>query len=225
MVIDFHAHILPALDDGSTDIGMSLCQLRRAGKAGIDCIAATSHFDPYTGTIDDFLRRRQRAWDLLREKLTPGLPRIILGAEVLLCADIQRMEGFMDLAFTGTSAVLIEMPAGVWSRALLYTVEKVNELCEGRAVIAHADRYDRKSVEYLFDMGTVGQLNVAALCRLFRRGYLIKWIEAQHIAALGSDVHRSEKQYRQFGRMRAILKDSFDGLMQSSQRLCFPELS
>jgi protein-tyrosine phosphatase len=222
MIIDFHAHILPGLDHGSRDVGMSLLQLRSARKAGIDCIAATSHFNPFAGTIDDYLARRQRSWDILREALTPDLPRIILGAEVLMCSNIDQMEGFMSLAFSGTSAVLIEMPFGAWNRDLIYTVEKVNEICKGHAVIAHVDRYDQKSMEYLFDMGVVGQINVTALYYLFRRRYLMKWVEQRYVVALGSDIHRGENTYRKFSRMSTILGDDFNGLMYSSERLCFP---
>ena len=201
---------------------MSLLQLRGAERAGVDCIAATSHFNPYAGSIEEYLMRRQKSWEMLQASMTPEMPRIILGAEVLICNHIDKMEGFMSLAFGGSSVVLIEMPCGEWTRDLIYTVEKVNERCNGRAVIAHVDRYDRKSVEYLFDMGVGGQVNVAALCHLFRRRYLMKWIEQGYVVALGSDIHRGENIYRKFGRTRAILGDRFNSVMQSAEQHCFP---
>ena len=222
MIIDFHAHILPGLDHGSTGLNMTLLQLMRAKKAGVDCIVATSHFNPYAGTIDDFLIRRQNSWNMLGKALEPDMPRIVLGAEVLLCANIDKMEGFLCLAAGGNKAVLVEMPGGPWSRELLYTVEKVNALCCGQMVIAHVERYERKSVEYLFEMGTRGQINVTALCRMLRRGYLMKWIEQGNIAALGSDIHREEKTYRQFARMKALLGEHFETLMHTSEQLLFP---
>ena len=43
--IDFHAHVLPGLDDGSPDVGTSLEMLRKWSSLGVEKIVATPHFD------------------------------------------------------------------------------------------------------------------------------------------------------------------------------------
>lgn len=225
MIIDFHAHILPGLDHGCDDLNMSIEQLQRAKKIGVDVVAATSHFNPYVETIDDFLRRRQKSWATLRSIWTPDLPEIILGAETLICNNIYKMEGLLNLAFQGTSVFLIEMPFGEWNRNLIHTVEKVNELCKGCAVIAHVDRYVIKNVEILFDIGLKGQVNVAGLFNIFRRRHLVKWIEQGSVVALGSDIHRAENVYGKFKNLEFYCGEIFNKVMRASEHLLFSKAS
>ena len=42
--IDFHNHILPNIDDGSKDIGMTINMLNYAANQGIEEIVTTVHF-------------------------------------------------------------------------------------------------------------------------------------------------------------------------------------
>jgi protein-tyrosine phosphatase len=223
MTIDFHAHILPGLDHGSSDLNMSLEQLLKAKKTGIDLIAATSHFNPYVETTENFLLRRQKSWVSIQSVWTPDLPRIILGAEALICNNMNDMEGLLSLAFQGTSVILIEMPFGDWDRKLICTVEKVNERCKGCAVLAHVDRYDKKNVEILFDMGIKGQVNVAGLFNLFRRSHLDEWIEQGSIVGLGSDIHRDQNVYDKFRNLEIKRGEIFSKIMRASEDLLFSD--
>ena len=43
-MIDFHTHILPHMDDGSSSIEESLAMLQAEGKAGIERVVFTPHF-------------------------------------------------------------------------------------------------------------------------------------------------------------------------------------
>ena len=44
MRIDFHTHILPGMDDGSSSIEESLAMLQAEGDAGIERVVFTPHF-------------------------------------------------------------------------------------------------------------------------------------------------------------------------------------
>ena len=44
MMIDFHTHILPGMDDGSNSIEESLAMLQAEGDAGIERVVFTPHF-------------------------------------------------------------------------------------------------------------------------------------------------------------------------------------
>ena len=44
MIIDFHSHFLPGIDDGSKDTEMSLSMLSQMRASGVDAVIATSHF-------------------------------------------------------------------------------------------------------------------------------------------------------------------------------------
>lgn len=72
-VIDFHSHILPGIDDGSKNVQMSLEMLGRASEQGVDVMLATSHFYASRHRIEDFLEKRQRAYERLAEAVyRPG---------------------------------------------------------------------------------------------------------------------------------------------------------
>ena len=44
MVIDFHTHILPGIDDGSSDLQMSMAMLNEERHQGVDVVVLTPHF-------------------------------------------------------------------------------------------------------------------------------------------------------------------------------------
>ncbi|UOO37478.1 hypothetical protein IZU99_09530 [Oscillospiraceae bacterium CM] len=219
MVIDFHAHILPGMDHGCRDVQAALRQVAAARRAGVDIIAATSHFYPTIDTPERFLERRQAAWSLLKDALPEATPQIHLGAEVTLCDGMEQMEGLFSLALNGDQTILLEMPRSKWSLKTYDTVEKINDLAGGRAVIAHVDRYEAHLVESLFEIGVTGQLNAAGLLRLGGRRRLLRWIDSGKISALGSDAHGKSVDYRRYKRAQNHLGSRFSEIMRRSAEL------
>ena len=60
-IIDFHSHLLPAIDDGSKDIAMSLEILQETRRQKVRKIVATPHFYPEEMSLSRFLEKRERA--------------------------------------------------------------------------------------------------------------------------------------------------------------------
>ena len=56
-IIDFHSHILPGADHGSSSVETSLAQLNSAKNAGVTRLIATPHFYPHRHTLEKFLAR------------------------------------------------------------------------------------------------------------------------------------------------------------------------
>lgn len=219
MIIDFHAHILPGVDHGCNSVVDALRQLDMAKKAGVDVISATSHFYPNTETSAGFLLRRQKAWETLLRVLPDEAPRVVLGAEVLVCDGMDKMEGLLDLTFAGTNVILLEMPSGPWKAAMYETVEKINRLSGQHAVIAHVERYDPEAIDSLFETGVTGQLNAGIMLQPKRRRQILSWIDNRKISALGSDIHGTKNAYRQFKMAKAILGKRFERIMHRSEAL------
>lgn len=219
MTIDFHAHILPGLDYSSKDILTSLTHICAAKKAGVDVIAATSHFYPTVDTIGDFLVCRQKSWDRLRSLLPADAPVIIPAAEVLIYDGIDKMEGLQSLCFRGMSTILLEMPPTDWKNGIYETIERINDLTGGCAVIAHVDRYDPDIVDSLFEIGVTGQINADALIRLAGSEKLINWIDSGKISAIGSDINGAHNAYRPFLKAREALGPRFERIMMRSRDL------
>ncbi|MCD8022363.1 MAG: hypothetical protein LUF30_05135 [Lachnospiraceae bacterium] len=68
-MIDFHTHILPGIDDGSSSTEESMEMLRLSYSQGITEIVATPHFYATQESPEHFLRRRASAARHLEEKI------------------------------------------------------------------------------------------------------------------------------------------------------------
>lgn len=144
-VIDFHSHLIPAVDDGAPDLTHSLAALRAFAQQGVRQCVTTPHFDGSLTRGADGGAARLAAldagWALLTEAVAavPGLPTIARGVEVMLdVPDPDLSDARLRLA--GTRAVLVEFPAmrvppnGEW--ALMQLVR-----AGWRPVLAHPERY------------------------------------------------------------------------------------
>lgn len=218
MIVDFHAHILPGADHGCSNTEMSLRQIRSASAANVDVLCATSHFYPYADSVDSFMRRRNAAWERISGRLPENSPQIILGAETLVCAGMEHMEGLSQLMF-GSGAILIEMPTITWTSELIDTVGAISQLCKERLVLAHVERYSPQDISLLMDYGIRGQINASSLCSHFGRQRLLKWIDEGKIAAIGSDVHGLDNSYSALKKAISILGGRCDAIMRSSAEL------
>lgn len=194
LITDFHTHILPGIDDGAKNVEVSLKMLKASSAQGVQCMVATSHFYAMHNRIEAFLEKRQQAWETLEARMTPGLPRILLGAEVAFFRGISRAEGLEALKIQGTDCMLLEMPFRQWSEDDL---DEVADLIEDRGftiVLAHIERYmvmreNRDYVEQLMDMPLKVQINAEGLLDWHQRGKLVKLVRDRRVHLLGSDCH------------------------------------
>ena len=120
LTLDYHAHILPRCDHGSDGVETSLRQLAMAAEAGIRTVCATPHFYPHRENAAAFLERRARCAAALPRR--PELPRILLGAEVLICDGMERLDDLPRLCLEGTNELLLEMPFYAWPSSLWDTL-------------------------------------------------------------------------------------------------------
>ena len=100
MIIDFHAHVQPGADHGCSGSDMARRQLALARDAGVQAIAAVSHYYPMRDDIDDYLRRRERAQNKLQAiaEADPSLPRVFCGSEVTLCPGLDKLDNDHQVA-------------------------------------------------------------------------------------------------------------------------------
>lgn len=194
--LDYHAHILPGCDHGSDCVETSQKQIAMAKEAEIKTICATPHFYPHRDTIHSFLRRRQLSYEKLCAYLTGDDPQILLGAEVLICDEIENMEDLHSLCLEGTDEILIEMPFFKWSPSIWNTIYRLHDMENIRPIIAHADRYPVEDIELLIQAGMMLQLNVDGFSKLFRRKKYLSWMENGYVKYLGSDIHMIGKNYQ-----------------------------
>lgn len=202
---DFHSHILPGADHGSSGMGTTEKQLKLVASAGITHIVATPHFYPNCDTAASFLSRRAVAEEKLLSHGIPEGVKIFSGAEVLVCEGLHHMEDLESLAVRGTKVILLEMPFGEWSDSLYRVVRKVRE--RGLIpVLAHIDRYPPDRVKPFLEEEYFVQLNADAFASLFHRRAYRAHIDSGLVVGLGSDLHGcADNAYRQFHRMQKYL--------------------
>ena len=203
--LDYHAHILSGCDHGSSSVEMSLKQLEMAKAADIRTVCATPHFYPHKESVASFLARRKETADALLAQLPSDAPRILLGAEVLICDGMERLDGLRELCLEGTNELLLEMPFYRWPESIWDTLYRLNDLRDIQLVIAHADRYPPEDIRPLISEGIPLQLNVACLRKPLHRKRYLDWIQKGYVSYLGSDIHELGPGYHDFEKCRKLL--------------------
>ena len=219
MQIDFHSHILPAADHGSDSLETSLAQVALAGEFGIDLMIATPHFYPRYDAVNTFLNRRAECSRVLMQALPEQSPRILIGAEVQLCRNLDRMEELKELCVRGTEVLLLELPANFSLRSHEQTMEGLLFGRKLKVVLAHIDRYDTSTIDFLLDMGCYAQLNASAFCRFRGRSRALQWAAGDRVVALGSDIHGTRVGYKELAQAKKRLGKDYDRIMSRTQQL------
>ena len=191
--IDFHSHILPGVDHGSSSMETTLFQLKSAKAAGVNRIISTSHFYPNAHNVESFLQKREKAF-LKLLSCDEELPDVRLGAEVLICVGIENLPGIENLFIRGTRTLLLELPfVSSLDSSYYSTVERLLAK-EIDVVIAHADRYNPAIVDKMISLGTRLQLNASSLVGFLRpKKHILNWINNKCVVGIGSDIHGADK--------------------------------
>ncbi len=222
MVIDFHSHILPGIDDGSKDTEMSLEMLRRMKAYGADAVCATSHFYGSRRTLEHFLSRRAGAAERLFEAMEKereaeaqaGVQskelKILLGAEVAFYSGLTRENEVEKLCIGDSNTLLLEMPFSPWTD---FEINEVGSLCFDHGlnvVIAHLERYtgiaSEDMIKQLLRLPVYVQINCESLLPVFGRRPWLKMFKEGQAKLLGSDAHNLSDRAPNLGAGREIIK-------------------
>jgi protein-tyrosine phosphatase len=200
-MIDFHCHVIPAVDDGAADPAQSLAAIDTMRAQGIGTIVATPHV---SGSDTVHPARREAAlaaidlgWEELGRALAgaPAGVRLERGAEVMLDVPAPDLAD-PRLRLAGTSFVLVEFPfMSVPPNAaqVLFGLK----MAGWTPVLAHPERYNNAS-ESLGEAGEwrrVGaylQVNAGSLLgRYGDRAKLLAWslLKRGWVDYLSSDYH------------------------------------
>ncbi|MCR5783024.1 MAG: hypothetical protein K6G90_09865 [Clostridia bacterium] len=202
-MFDFHTHILPAIDDGSKSVEMSLQMIRELARQGVTGIASTSHFYADQNSPVEFLKRRQTSWEALRPALDASIPPIRLGAEVHYFDGIEKNPDIPRLRISGTKILLLEMPASKWPRRVVNSVVDLNHNGGITVMLAHIERYidlnERDIWDYFLDNDIVMQVSCEFFTDKHTRRQAIRMLEAGRIHVLGTDSHNMQSRKPNFG--------------------------
>ena len=196
---DFHAHLLPGIDDGSDSVETSLAMLALWKEQGIGRICCTPHFYANRNTPERFLQNRQTAYEALtaamaeREEEPAFWPELLLGAEVHYFDGMSATAGIEDLCLQGTNLLLLEMPFRKWTDRMLAETAQLSR--RGlQPVAAHIERYlsfnsGHTIRRFMEETGVLIQCNAEFFLERRSSRKALHMLKKEQIHFLGSDAH------------------------------------
>lgn len=195
---DLHTHILPGVDDGAQNVEESLTIIDALRKNGIKYVCFTPHFYTHKESMEDFLERRQKAY----EELQPLLPSDLnfkLGAEVYVTKYLFAEERDVTaLCIEGTPYMITEFSYdSKFSGETMRLITRLRNLGV-IPVLPHVERYphlmkSKALLEELVYMGVIIQSNITSYTESNKKRKLISLIKSGHIQLLSTDVHNMNR--------------------------------
>ncbi len=231
MLIDFHSHVLPGMDDGAKDLATSLMMLGEMQRQGIALVMATSHFYLIENSIAEFLDRRNTAYRHLMAGADASgavIPPVRLGAEVHLTKGLSAEPDLAKLCLEGTRCLLLELPFASWPG---WVVDAVGEIRSRgiSPILAHVERQagypgNEDLIARLLAMDLAVQINAESILSREEQRFCLKLIKNGVTVVLGSDTHnlssRPPRLKEAAGVIRKKLGDSYlQAIEQAGQRL------
>lgn len=193
---DFHSHILPGVDDGSSCVEESLQMLRLEAEHGVQRVIATPHFYPRYDTPERFFARRDRAMAELQEAMAKekGLPEITLGAEVYFFPGMSESDVLNRLTIGTGAHILVEMPFGNWTPEMYRELENIRVRRGIVPIVAHVDRYIRPFHTHgipkrLAELPMLVQANTEFFLDRSTSSMAMRMLKADMIHFVGTDCH------------------------------------
>lgn len=190
---DLHTHILPGIDDGAKDLETSLEMLRRQKKSGVERVALTPHYYPLREELQDFLERRQHAYELLLSAWdSETMPQLRLGAEVHYSSCIADMD-LRSITFSHSDYLLLELSDTVVPAHIEQVVKIMLE--QGiTPILAHVERCvyfaeDPAKLMRLIDLGALAQITARALSNKKRQKFAGICLQKNVAQIIVSDIH------------------------------------
>lgn len=197
-MIDFHNHILPAVDDGSSSLNMSLEMLKKAHLEGTKTVVNTTHFKhPKMKHINTEFNHLNK----IKNNLIDGLKKNNIEINIILCSEIYYNEDIIedlqnDFHHIGHRYYLVEFDPKILpiSYEEKFFATQMNNLTP---IIAHVERYRnvQKNINLVkkwIDMGYIIQINCSSIIGDYGpdiQKTAFKLIDKGLCHIIGSDAH------------------------------------
>lgn len=204
-MLDFHNHLMPAVDDGAQDLAEARSGLETLRAQGVKEVITTPHFQASLTQrpreLSIYLAAIDRAWDQLQGLALSEFPemRVERGVEVALDIPHAKIED-ERLRMAGTSFVLVEFPHMMIPPNSTLAIREL-ALTGVTPIVAHPERYSGMSanedlIESWRDAGARVQVNSGSLLGYYGANpKRLAWMILSHGLAdyLSSDYHSRGK--------------------------------
>ena len=203
-MIDFHTHIIPNVDDGSSSVEETFALIKEAKEAGFTGIISTSHY------IEGYYESNVAERELWLNALIQNLPKVNFNGKLYLGNEIYFTSNIIELleqqkvtTINNTNYTLFELPLNSKPLNLIdviYTMQQYKLI----PVLAHPERYsfvqsNPKIIDELIDIGVLMQQNYGSIIGQYgKKAQIIakKMLEKNYITFFWSDVHKPNKIYK-----------------------------
>ncbi len=199
IMIDFHSHILPNIDDGSTGLEESLLMLQKEVKDGVTDVVVTPHYYADRYSIDRFIGRCDKSFEVLKDHLTEEYPTIHIGAEVYYFPDMGEASMLSRLCINDTQTLLLELPFVQWTSKMIKDVDNIIRNQQLNVILAHIERYydfqkDKNIYYEMLELPVIGQINAGPLLKRGKRRLVLDLLNDGWASVMGSDCHNMDKR-------------------------------
>ena len=203
-MIDFHNHVLPAVDDGSKSLEMSLNMLKNAAEQGITDVVNTVHFQHPKVDLEEITHQRISGMiNNLQEELNNQdiLVTLHSGAEVFFLPNLLDLKADLLATFGHGKYMLIEFHIHhipETQKQVLFDLK----MSGVTPIIAHPERYRpvQENITLIYDWLSAGCLvqvdagSVLGFLGKSARQVAEKIIKNNWCQILGSDAHDDRKR-------------------------------
>ncbi len=212
LIIDWHSHILPAVDDGSRDVNESIELLQLLAEQGVDTVVATPHFNADKESVSEFIKRRKASYNRLLKKAYNGMPDVRLGAEVEYYSGISHLTDLKALCIENTDILLLEMPISSWQESTVKELVNIVTTKGITLILAHIERMIKMQssgvIEQLVQSGVLMQVNASFFAELRTRRKALSLLKRGCIQLLGSDCHSILSRPPKLGKAYEVIKNN-----------------
>ena len=215
-MIDIHCHILPAFDDGASNLAESMAMARMAASSGITGIVTTPHFPGESSSLrmlKPLMERFERLYQAIHQE---NLPLTIYpGAEIRCLPETPKLAEKKLLPTLGDSNYLLT--EFYFNESPAYMSQMIDSLMDSGydIVVAHPERYQAVQENPLlarswFEAGCVLQLNKGSLLGAFgsRVQQAADQLLSQGLAhVVASDGHGADRRTPHMGALIQLIHE------------------
>lgn len=213
-MIDFHTHILPGIDDGSSSVEESIALLHMQEKQGVQYLMATPHFYAHRDDMEHFLKKREESFARLRAEIDVSplqLPGIGLGAEVWYFPRMSESDSLQLLTLNESQFILVEMPCKKWTDIMYRELENIRLRQGLTPIIAHVERCirpfrTRELFRSLEQLPVLIQANAEFYLDRSTSALAVRLLRQGRIHLLGSDCHNLKDRKPNLGAAEEVIR-------------------
>lgn len=194
MMIDFHTHILPEIDNGARNVEESIAMLQAENEQGVSIVVLTPHYYPDEQDIDTFLKLRNESYEkVLKASAKLSLPSIRLGAQVHFTPSLIEHEDLHKLCIDDTNYMLLELPYMPINSKVIDTIDMLCQKHDITPIISHFDIHffnnSYKEIEDLMDLNILGEMDTSSIIKISNEKVFKSLLKNNYINVIGSDIH------------------------------------